>query len=71
VKRTSRSLKKLIKENFRRWKDLPYSWTNRINTYQKQSTDATQSTSKLKHNSSKTWKEQFSISYRQVKNNPG
>jgi hypothetical protein len=40
-----KSLKKEIKEDLRRWKDLPCSWIGRINivkvaTLQKQSTDS-------------------------------
>jgi uncharacterized protein YggL (DUF469 family) len=30
-KENYKSLKKEIKESYRRWKDLPYSWTCRIN----------------------------------------
>jgi tmRNA-binding protein len=52
-----KSLKKEIKENFRRWKDLPFSWICRINiekwsSCRKQSTDSMQSPSKFQLNSS-------------------
>ena len=52
-----KSLKKEIKEDLRRWKDLPCSWIGRINivkmaTCQSQSTDSMQSPSKFQLNSS-------------------
>ena len=52
-----KSLKKEIKEDLRRWKDLPCSWIGRINivkmaTRQRQSTDSMQSPSKFQVNSS-------------------
>jgi hypothetical protein len=52
-----KSLKKEIKEDLRRWKDLPCSWIGRINIVkmvycQKQSTDSMQSPSKFQLNSS-------------------
>jgi hypothetical protein len=59
-------LKKEIKV-LRKWRDLPCSWIGRINidkrpSYQRQSIDSMQIPSKSQHSSSKTWKEQFSIS---------
>jgi hypothetical protein len=62
-----KSLKKVTKEDLRRWKDLPCSWIYRINikkcpSYQNQSTDSIQFPSKFQHNSSQRWKEQFSTS---------
>ena len=52
-----KSLKKEIKEDLRRWKDLPCLWIGRINIVkmaicQKQSTDSMQSPSKFQLNSS-------------------
>ena len=53
-----KSLKKEIKEDLRRWKDLPCSWIGRINivkmaiSCQKQSTDSMQSPLKFQLNSS-------------------
>jgi hypothetical protein len=52
------SLKKEIKEDLRRWKDLPCSWIGRIDrikwlSCQKQSTDSMQSPSKFQLNSSR------------------
>jgi hypothetical protein len=56
--KTFKFLKKEIKEDLRRWKDLPCSWIGRINIVkmaicQKQSTDSMQSQSKFQLNSSK------------------
>ena len=50
-------LKKEIKEDLRKWKDLSCSWIGRINiikwpSYQKKSTDSMQSPSKFQPNSS-------------------
>jgi hypothetical protein len=58
-----KSLKKEIKEDLRRWKDLPCSWIGRINIVKmailpKQSTDSMQSPSKFQLNSSTNWKGQ-------------
>jgi hypothetical protein len=52
-----KSLKKEIKEDLRRWKDLPCSWIGRINIVKmailpKKSTDSMQSPSKFQPNSS-------------------
>jgi hypothetical protein len=52
-----KSLRKVIKEHLRRWKDLPCSSIGRINivkrlSCQKQSTDSMQSPSKFQLNSS-------------------
>jgi hypothetical protein len=59
------SLKKEIKEDLRKWRDLPCSCVGRINTikwpsYQRQSTDSMLALSQSQHNSSKTWKKKFS-----------
>jgi hypothetical protein len=56
-----KSLKKEIKEDLRRWKDLPCSWIGKINIVKmailpKQSTDSVQSPSKFQLNSSTNWK---------------
>jgi hypothetical protein len=63
-----KSLKKENEEKFKRWKDLPCSWIDKINTVKisilpKAITDSMQSPSKFQHNSSQTWKEQLSTSY--------
>jgi hypothetical protein len=70
----SKSLKKEIEEDLRKWRDLPCSWIGRINIvkmtiHQRLSIDSMQSLSKSQHNSSKTWKEQFSNSSGKEKKN--
>jgi hypothetical protein len=61
-----KSLKKEIKEDFRKWRDLPCSWIGinivKMAILPKQHIDSMQSTSKSHYNSSKTLKEQFSNS---------
>ena len=67
-----KSLNKEIKEDHRRWKDLPCSWIGRINIVKmailpKQSTDSMQSPSKFQFNSSTNYKEQSANSSRIAK----
>jgi hypothetical protein len=68
------SLKKEIKEDLRRWKDLPCSWIGRINIVKnaylakKQSTDSMQSPSKFQLNSSMYYKGQSANSSGITKN---
>jgi outer membrane lipopolysaccharide assembly protein LptE/RlpB len=68
-----KSLKKEIEENIIIWRDLRCSWIGRINIVKmaiirKAVIDSIQSPSKSQHNSSKTWKEQFSNSLGKAKN---
>ena len=70
-----KSLKKEIKEDFKKCRDLPGSWICSISiekwlSYQKQSIHSMQSPSKFQQNSSKTWKEQSEVEKTQnTKNN--
>jgi hypothetical protein len=62
-----KSLKKEIKEDLRRWKVLPCSWTGRISIVKmailpKVSTDSVQSPSKFQLNSSMNYKGKFANS---------
>jgi hypothetical protein len=69
-----------IEEDFRKWRDLPCSWISRINKVKmtiipKAVYRFNEIPIKIQHNSSKTWKEQFSISYgkenKQTNKHPG
>jgi hypothetical protein len=69
------SLKKEIEEELRRWKDFPCSWIGRINIVgmailPKVIYIFNAIPSKFLHDSSQTWKEQFSTSYGKTQN-PG
>jgi hypothetical protein len=65
-------LKKESEKDLRKWRDLPCSWIGRINIVKmailsKAIYKFNAINIKSQHNSSKTWKEQFSNSSRKVK----